>query len=153
MPATDSTLGVELVPWDPRWLDELVPMWRESFEQAIGRRDTNPIEMPRRHFVEDVLPRHAVRVARAGGELVGFVAADRESVSQLYVRRGWQGRGIGSALLEWAKAQSGGSLWLYTFERNAGARRFYERRGFEIVERGFEPTWQLADLKYRWERR
>jgi hypothetical protein len=55
-----------------------------------------------------------------------------------------------SRLLEWAKHQSGGSLWLHTFERNAGARAFYERYGFTIVARGFEPTWKLDDLKYEW---
>lgn len=144
--------AIELAPWHPDRLAELLPMWREAFEQAIGRADTNPIEMPRRHFVDEVVPNFDLRIALEEGRLVGFAAADRESLSQLYVRRGCQGRGIGTLLLEWAKAQSGGSLWLYTFERNEGARRFYERHGFIEVARGFEPTWQLADVKYAWRR-
>jgi ribosomal protein S18 acetylase RimI-like enzyme len=73
-------------------------------------------------------------------------------VAQLYVRKGLHRRGIGAQLLAWAKERSGGSLWLYTFEQNAVARAFYEKHGFRIVARGFEPEWQLPDLKYRWER-
>ena len=53
-------------------------------------------------------------------------------------------------MLDWAKGQSEGSLWLYTFQRNLDAQAFYEHHGFEIVERGFEETWQLADIKYQW---
>lgn len=143
---------LDIVDWDGNWLDPLLPMWRSAFEQAIGRPDTNPIEGPRRYFLEEVVPRHRVRLAIQDGHLVGFIAADHESVNQLYVSPGHQGRGIGSRLLDEAKASSSGTLWLYTFERNAGARRFYERHGFEVVERGFEPNWQLADLKYRWTR-
>jgi ribosomal protein S18 acetylase RimI-like enzyme len=58
--------------------------------------------------------------------------------------------GIGSRLIEWAKGQSGGSLWLYTFACNAGAQAFYERHGFSIVARGHEPMWDLDDLRYEW---
>jgi putative acetyltransferase len=85
------------------------------------------------------------------GQRVGFVAASAESVSQLFVRVGWHVRGIGTRLLEWAEAQSGGSLWLYTFARNRRACAFYERQGFQVVARGFEPTWQLDDVKYEWQ--
>ena len=53
-------------------------------------------------------------------------------------------------MLEWAKSESCGSLWLYTFERNEGACTFYERHGFTAIARGVEPSWQLADVKYRW---
>jgi RimJ/RimL family protein N-acetyltransferase len=53
-------------------------------------------------------------------------------------------------LLDWAKHHSQGSLWLYTFARNAGARAFYERNGFVAIAHGFEPGWKLEDVKYQW---
>jgi GNAT superfamily N-acetyltransferase len=71
-------------------------------------------------------------------------------VAQLYVRVGFHRRGIGTLMLDWAKAQSDGWLWLYTFQRNKGACAFYERSGFTVAARGFEPTWQLEDVKYHW---
>ena len=84
------------------------------------------------------------------GQLVGFVAANVESISQLYVHIEHHRRGIGTRMLDWAKAESTGSLWLYTFAQNVGAQRFYESQGFQIIERGFEAMWQLDDIKYRW---
>jgi len=143
----------ELGGLDTRRVDELVRMWRASFETAIGIVDPHPIEDQKRYFMEEVLPRNTVRIARVAGEMAGFVAASRESVAQLYVRLGFQRRGIGRQMLDWAKDHSGGSLWLYTFARNAGACAFYERNGFVAVAQGFEPTWQLEDVRYEWRHR
>ena len=127
-------------------------MWRESFEAGVGIVDPHPIEEQRAHLVSVVVPNNAVRMALREGSVVGFVAATSDSISQLYVRKSDHRRGIGPQLLDWAKAQSSDSLWLYTFARNAGARSFYEKHGFRIVGRGFEPHWQLDDLKYEWRR-
>lgn len=129
---------------------ELIPMWRESFEFGVGIKDLHPIAEQEHYFRTVVEPNNAVRVALLEGRIVGFVAASATSISQLYVRRGFHRQGIGSRMLEWAKSQSSGSLWLFTFERNAGARAFYERHGFRIVARGFEPAWKLDDLRYEW---
>jgi ribosomal protein S18 acetylase RimI-like enzyme len=97
----------------------------------------------------EVLRHYSVRPAIQDAGLVGFVAASRESIAQLYVRIGFQHRGIGTRLIERAKARSGGQLWLYTFARNRRACSFYEKHGFVPVARGFEPNWQLEDVKYR----
>ena len=129
---------------------ELVPLWRESFEFGVGLQDPHPIAEQERYFWAVVVPNNCIRVAYLEGQMVGFVAASATSISQLYVRRGFHRRGIGSRMLEWAKGQSGGSLWLFAFERNQGARAFYERHGFRIVARGFEPMWELDDLRYEW---
>ena len=96
------------------------------------------------------MPDNEVRIALLASEIIGFVAATRESVSQLYVRRDFQRAGLGTRLLDWAKAQSSGQVRLYTFARNERACAFYERRGFTAAERGFEASWQLADVRYEW---
>lgn len=131
-------------------LGELVPMWRESFELGVGVTDPHPVEEQSRYFLSEVVPNYAVRIALLDGAMVGFVAASPTSIAQLYVRKGFHRQGIGSRLLQWAKEQSTGSLWLYTFQRNSGARAFYEHHGFTIVARGHEPNWKLDDLRYEW---
>ncbi len=141
---------LELIDFDSSWLDELIPMWRASFEDGVGIRDPHPLEDQRSYFETKVLPSNAVRLAMDQGVLVGFVAASRDSIVQLYVRTGCQRRGVGSLMLEWAKAQSGGRLWLYAFARNSRARAFYEKHGFVAVAFGFEPMWQLDDVRYEW---
>jgi len=134
-------------------LRPLVDMWRASFEHGVGIVDPHPIAEQRQYLVSRVVPSFEVSVALRQEEIVGFVAADRESVSQLYVRVGCHRQGIGTTLLGLAKARSSGSLWLYTFARNTVARSFYERHGFVVVAHGFEPMWQLEDVKYEWRER
>lgn len=141
---------VRIADYEPRYLDELITMWRASFEGGVGVVDPHPLVEQRGYFLEMVLPNNTVRLALMGDELVGFVAATHESIAQLYVRVDRQRRGIGRKLLEWAKAQSAGSLWLYTFAQNQRACAFYERHGFQVAARGFEPEWQLEDIKYIW---
>src|SRR2546426_10065300 len=89
-------------------------MWRASFEARVGVIDPHPLSEQRQYFLSEVLPRNDVRLALLASDLVGFIAASAESVAQLYVRVGFQRRGIGAQLLAWAKDRSSGSLWLYT---------------------------------------
>ena len=145
-----STQRVSLIEYRDEWLDELVDLWRASFEAGVGVKDPHPLAEQRQYFVDVVPPHNAVRLAVLDGRLVGFIAASEASVAQLFVRIGFQRCGIGTRMLAWAKARCSGSLWLYTFERNRGAYAFYTRSGFTAVARGFEPEWQLADVKYQW---
>ena len=133
-------------------LEPLVRMWRESFEYGVGVVDPHPIEEQIAYFEREVRPKNRVQVAWEGELIVGFIAANSESVTQLHVRVGNHRRGIGSKLLNRAKAESAGSLWLFTFARNWRACAFYESQGFRAVQRGFEPMWQLKDVKYAWSR-
>ena len=43
-----------------------------------------------------------------------------------------------------------GEARLWVLEENGRARRFYERHAFVAAAHGFEATWQLEDVKYRW---
>jgi GNAT superfamily N-acetyltransferase len=61
--------------------------------------------------------------------------ADRLSwIDQMYLDPTHVGRGIGALLLAHALATLPRPIRLYTFQRNEGARRFYERHGFRAVE-------------------
>jgi ribosomal protein S18 acetylase RimI-like enzyme len=116
----------------------------------VGIRDFHPVDEQKQYFLTQVAPHNEVRVALLEEKIVGFVAASPESVSQLYVHCGFQRGGMGTWLLDWAKAQSAGSLWLYTFAQNERACAFYERSGFREEKRGFEEHWKLEDVKYVW---
>ena len=131
-------------------LSDLVLMWRASFEASVDAVDLPPLSEQRNYFLTEVLPNNQVRLAMLDAEIVGFVAASHTSVEQLYVRTGFEHKGIGARLLLWAKSQSSGSLSLLTFASNIAARRFYECNGFMEAERGFEPMWQLEAVKYTW---
>jgi GNAT superfamily N-acetyltransferase len=85
-----------------------------------------------------LLPTGAVTVAGHQGEVVGVLATSSlEGISwidQMYVRPGWVGRGVGTQLMEHAHRLLPRPIRLYTFQANAGARRFYERHGYRAIE-------------------
>ncbi len=143
----------EVRPFDPdRDIAELVLMWRASFELGVGVTDPHSVDEQTAFLLDHVVPSHRVVVAHDDSGIVGFLAATQESVGQLYVRVDRIGEGIGSALLHFAQQASSGHLWLYTFARNHRAIDFYTRHGFIEVARGFEPTWQLEDVRMEWTR-
>ena len=141
---------VELLPFLPAYAGDVVTLWRQSFEAAVGVSEPHTVDEQRAYLLNIVVPSNRVVVAMVNGRVIGFVAASDERIDQLYVHRDRQGEGVGSRMLQWAKDNSCGRLHLFTFERNERARRFYEARGFNIVARGFEKHWQLADIKYGW---
>jgi GNAT superfamily N-acetyltransferase len=100
---------------------------------------------PSAHSPDDVrawvwkrlIPEHDVAVADAGGTIVGVLATAQQDgaawIEQLYVLPGWTGRGIGSRLLGHAHDGLPRPIRLWTFQANAGARRFYERHGYRAI--------------------
>ena len=103
-------MTLRFAPFEVTMADALVPMWREAFEYGVGIVDPNPIEDQRAYLFAHVLPEHAISVALEGQRIVGFLASNALSVSQIHVRVGCHGRGIGSELLRRAKEVSGGTL-------------------------------------------
>ena len=73
--------AVKIVDFDSARTDELVRLWRESFEFGVGVVDPHPIEDQRDHFVNTVVPNNAVRMAVLDDQLVGFIAATKESIA------------------------------------------------------------------------
>ena len=73
-------------------------------------------------------------------------------VDRLYVGVAWQGRGIGTALLDEARRRSPERVRLFTHQQNVGACRFYERRGFVPVRYGVSPPPECEpDVEYWWQ--
>jgi GNAT superfamily N-acetyltransferase len=73
--------------------------------------------------------------AEVDGRLIGFALARDGWLNHLYVDPGWRRRGVGSTLLLQVIDAMPGTLHLWAFQRNETALRFYEERGFEVVER------------------
>lgn len=91
--------------------------------------------------------------AERDGDLLGVIAFREDWIDQFYILPGVQGQGIGSRLLDIAKGAHP-QLLLWTFQRNAAARRFYETRGFIAIEEtdGTGNEEKEPDVLYRWVR-
>lgn len=105
-----------------------------------------------RGWVRDVLvPTGGVWLAVEGDDVVGFLALAPGWVEHLYLDPDRTGEGIGTRLLDHAKAQQPDGLDLWAFQSNTGARRFYERHGFVAVDETDGDNEEGApDVRYRW---
>ena len=104
-----------------------------------------------RFFAERFLPVYEVWVAEDGGQIEGYVGFDADWVHHLYVHPDAQGRRIGPQLLALALAD-GRTRRLWTFQQNDRARRFYEARGFTLVQLtdGSGNEEKTPDALYEW---
>ena len=85
--------------------------------------------------------------------MTAMLAFREDWIDQLYVLPQAQGRGLGTALLQVAQ-NTFARLQLWTFQRNAQARRFYESRGFALIREtdGAHNEEKEPDALYLWRR-
>ncbi|MBA3717387.1 MAG: GNAT family N-acetyltransferase [Actinobacteria bacterium] len=98
------------------------------------------------------IERAQIWLAEDDGAVVGFSGIEDEELTHLYVDPAAQNRGVGSELLEHAKTVRPERLELWVFQANDGARRFYERHGFRLVEQtdGSGNMEKEPDARYEW---
>ena len=92
-----------------------------------------------RWFVREVLlPTKDVTVAEENGKVIGVMAVEHAEgitwIDQLYLLPSHVGIGIGSRLMDRMLATAARPIRLWAFQRNHGARRFYERHGFTAIQ-------------------
>lgn len=87
-----------------------------------------------------------------GSDTAGYAMLHHDWLDDLYVDPHAQGRGVGTALLEVAKARRPGGFSLWVFESNEPARRFYAGRGLVELEHtdGSANEEAAPDLRMAW---
>jgi len=110
-------------------------------------------EEDRAYFCGPFHAANTVWLAEDEAGLAGYAGTEPGWLNHLYVHPARQGIGVGPRLL--AQVMDGADeLRLWTFQRNARARRFYERCGFVLVELtdGAGNEEREPDALYRWTR-
>lgn len=102
-------------------------------------------------YAGDMIEAGWVRVAKKSGKVVGFIARWEEEVHALYVLPDAQDSGVGTSLLDDAKAETN-KLALWSYQANSSATRFYGLRGFTETARtdGSENDVGLPDIRFEW---
>lgn len=104
-------------------------------------------------YAGDMIDAGWVRVAQIDGKVVAFIARDETQVHALYVLPEVQKMGVGTALLDDAKAHCA-ELRLWSYQANLSATRFYASRGFTELERtdGSGNDVGLPDFHFEWKK-
>lgn len=142
--------NIKIMEFEPVYAEETVRMWRQSKERAIAQKEMHSFE-EHVFFLNNILNKNnKIYIGIDNNKVVGMIAFNENVIYQLYIDIDYQGKGLGRRFLELAKANSKGSLTLFTFEVNHRAQRFYEKNGFKIIGRGYENEENLDDIKYQW---
>jgi ribosomal protein S18 acetylase RimI-like enzyme len=98
------------------------------------------------------LERAELWVFEEEGRILGFAGVSGSELTHLYTDPSAQKRGVGRALLDHVKSLRPESLELWVFQKNEGARRFYERHGFQLVRLtdGAANMEEEPDALYEW---
>ena len=91
-------------------------------------------------------------VAEEAGRVVGFADLRDEWLAHIAIEPEWQGRGLGTRLFEIAKRERPEGFRWWVFQKNDGARRFYERHGGRLVKvtDGADNMEREPDALYEW---
>jgi ribosomal protein S18 acetylase RimI-like enzyme len=133
-------------------IDTIAEAYVASFAGLTFLPKLHTDEDMRRWVREELVPRNEVWVAERAGNVVGFAAVKGGLLGHLYVHPDAQSRGAGTALLERVKAERPDGFELWVFQRNEGARRFYERHGLRLAELtdGSGNEEREPDARYEW---
>jgi GNAT superfamily N-acetyltransferase len=99
------------------------------------------------------LDRDEIWVAERDGVVVGFIGLRGDELTHINVDPAAQNQGLGGALLDHAMRLRPERLELWVFQKNHGARRLYERRGFRLVQLtdGAGNMERELDALYEWQ--
>lgn len=139
---------------EPSEIEATARMWQDSQRAAYTwfRDDQrHPFDAALEFFRNSICTRCEVWVAAQRNRVVGLLALEGDCIDHLFVAPDDWAIGIGSRLLEHAKALHPEGLELVTLQRNQRARRFYEARGFVVSKFGISPPPESEpDVYYRW---
>ena len=89
-----------IVPYDSKYAEETVKMWRNSKEQAIGQKESHSFKS-HIYFLNHILPElFQIDLALIEEKVVGMIAYNETEISQLYVHVDYQGIGIGRNIVK-----------------------------------------------------
>lgn len=132
-------------------MDAAARVVRTAFDQALpSLAGLHTPEEDQWFFRERVFDTCEMWGAFDGAAMTGIVAF---RIDQLYVLPEAQRRGVGKDLL-WVAQNAFDRLQLWTFQRNASARRFYEARDFALIQEpdGARNEEKEPDALYLWTR-
>jgi GNAT superfamily N-acetyltransferase len=146
-----SDLKIQLATFED--FDEIVRVWRESW-LSTGLAEPGDPDVPqlKARIASRDSKNWKIYIANSRDGILGFIVFEFEKrwVRQLFVRPPDQGRGVGTGLLNIAKAEMPDGFWLRTDVLNLPTRRFYEERAMHLDREGLHSDTGKLMATYVW---
>ncbi len=148
---SDLLSRLSLQPVDSGDFEDMLALRIDAMRPSLERVGRFDLNRSRERMNAGFIVPFMHHIVIDGEQRVGFVTLKPEGpcalrLDHLYLRTGFQGRGIGEWIMRWAKAQARNAQRdiLLTALVKSDANRFYLRHGF-VLEGG-----EGVDLHYRW---
>ena len=127
-------------------LKELLDVWLLSARDAYHFLDESFFAAELVEIEKTWMPLAETWVYQHERRVVGFIALIGDAVGAIFVYPEMQGRGVGCALMDHARALRD-RLELNVFKENEKGRRFYDRYGFRFVDEHVNEQTGRAELR------
>lgn len=95
--------------------------------------------------VKKLIPASEVYVCEKSNKIVGFIGLSENYIAGIFVASNFQSYGIGKRLLDYAKGLKP-ELYLYVYQKNIRAVKFYQRENFVIESETVDGTGEKEFL-------
>ncbi len=137
-------------PYADADLEEVLDVWYRASRIAHSFLEADFFERERAEIAHRWMPMAETFVFDVDDGVVGFLSLVGDEVGAVFVDPDLQGRGIGRALMNEARARRD-HLELSVFEANPIGRRFYAAYGFEEIGRQTNEATGHLELRLRLE--
>lgn len=131
-------------------ITQVVDLWYETSILAHHFIAKTYWEKNKRSMEKKYLPMAETFVAWDGEEILGFISLVDHQLAALFVKPSWQGKGMGSFLLAYAKDLHK-KLQLKAYKKNTKAVEFYKTKGFIILAESMDETGE-KEFMMEWHR-
>lgn len=128
----------------------IVSLWLETSLQAHDFIKAEYWQNAASYVEEKLLPVAETYLYLDKRKLKGFISiVDGAYIGALFVKKAYQGQGIGKKLLDYVKRKKS-SLSLRVYIKNKQALRFYQNYGFKILREEVDDATGEAELFMVW---
>ena len=131
-------------------LDKMVDLWYNASVSAHPFIPASFWASQKKAMREKYLPFAENFVFEEKGQVLGFISLAGSKICALFVSPDVQGRGIGKALLRYAKVLRG-KLTLKVYKENETALEFYKRCGFIITGEEIDEYTGCPQFLMKWD--
>jgi putative acetyltransferase len=130
-------------------IPEIVDIWYEVSLQAHGFVSSDYWKKNKDQMSSKYIPMSETFQATDGENILGFVSLLDDYLAAIFVKSEFQGRGIGSLLLNHAMSLRN-KLQLKVFCKNKKSVEFYKSKGFSVISESKDNDTGEDELVMQW---
>lgn len=132
-------------------IPQIVDIWYEVSLQAHDFISRDYWKSSKDQMSNKYIPMSETYKATDGDEILGFISLLDDYLAAIFVKSEFQGKGIGSLLLNHAMALRN-TLQLKVFCKNIKSVEFYTSRGFSVISEAKDNETRESELVMQWQK-